>query len=496
MFKNNNVKILAMIQWFLTKYNSEPLFFQKKVRLFVLINIIFIFILIFLPPFYLYVEFSRMKVAFILVLAAFIAIVVSLLLVRLGKYTLAANFLSLMLAAIILIGGLYDSVVIPQLTMSSVILYVPVTILISTLFSSIRWTIFIGLFSFTGISILHFFKLDTQLSGFSRIINRSNYVNSMAVGSLILFLAIIIIRYLTEHINSAEDEMEKNRQLTITLESKVHERTRELLSAMDELKVINANLVNAQSALWGEMQLAKKIQTVLLPKEPGITGYAVDAYMMPTDAVGGDYYDIINTEKNDWILIGDVSGHGISAGLIMMMVQTAVRVVLLENPEIQPSYLLKVINTMLRNNVKQMEEDKYMTLAAYCLNKNGQFIFSGNHEKVMIYRSEKHKVEIIDSPGIWVGITDDVKDFMQEDSFQMNKDDVMILYSDGVTEAKIFTDDTDKRVTRENYGEERIIELLLEKGHREPHRIREALIFSLQPFEWCDDVSFVILKKI
>jgi hypothetical protein len=68
-----------------------------------------------------------------------------------------------------------------------------------------------------------------------------------------------------------------------------------------ELTITNENLITTKNALWGEMELAKKIQTVLLPDKPSIPGYEIAAYMQPADEVGGDYYDVIEIKK-EWIV--------------------------------------------------------------------------------------------------------------------------------------------------------------------------------------------------
>ena len=73
--------------------------------------------------------------------------------------------------------------------------------------------------------------------------------------------------------------------------------------------------------------------------------------MFPADEVGGDYYDVINYGGHDWIIIGDVSGHGVPAGLIMMMVQTSIHIVLKNNPEINPADLVKTINSIITKNI-------------------------------------------------------------------------------------------------------------------------------------------------
>ncbi|MGD9251593.1 MAG: hypothetical protein PVG19_10240, partial [Desulfobacterales bacterium] len=75
----------------------------------------------------------------------------------------------------------------------------------------------------------------------------------------------------------------------------------------------------ARDAIWSEMELAKRIQTALLPDKQKVQGYEIAATMKPAREVGGDYYDIVETPQGDkWVTIGDVSGHGVDSGLIMM----------------------------------------------------------------------------------------------------------------------------------------------------------------------------------
>ena len=69
------------------------------------------------------------------------------------------------------------------------------------------------------------------------------------------------------------------------------------------------------------------------PSETRFSDYEVSAVMVPASTVGGDYYDIIRTDGSDWVMIGDVSGHGVTAGLTMMMIQTAIRTVVLGGGE-------------------------------------------------------------------------------------------------------------------------------------------------------------------
>ena len=79
-----------------------------------------------------------------------------------------------------------------------------------------------------------------------------------------------------------------------TLEQQVAQRTKELQRALSEI--------------WSEMDLARKIQTVLLPSKPSIPGCDIAAVMRPCQQVGGDYYDVFTAGGVPWVFIGDVSG--------------------------------------------------------------------------------------------------------------------------------------------------------------------------------------------
>ena len=76
-------------------------------------------------------------------------------------------------------------------------------------------------------------------------------------------------------------------------------------------------------ALRREVEIAHRIQTAILPVAPSLAGYEVAARMKPADDVGGDLYDLLPFDDTFWVLVGDVSGHGINSGLVMMMAQAA-----------------------------------------------------------------------------------------------------------------------------------------------------------------------------
>lgn len=269
-----------------------------------------------------------------------------------------------------------------------------------------------------------------------------------------------------------------------TLEVKVRERTRELQQARDEI--------------WGEMQLAKKIQTVLLPVNPAISGYQISAFMAPADDVGGDYYDIINIDGSAWVVIGDVSGHGVPAGIIMMMVQTAIHTAIFQNPGLNPARLLSIINRSITDNIKQLDEDKYMTITVFAAYRDGKFHFSGLHQDVLVYRAASGTTEQVKTDGMWLGIMDDISGYVNDSTLTLEVGDSMLVYTDGITEAwekSSMAVDNWKRAER-MFGDEKLNELFCSMGGGQPDEVKNGILAALQEYQCHDDVTMVILKRV
>lgn len=194
-------------------------------------------------------------------------------------------------------------------------------------------------------------------------------------------------------------------------------------------------LTRALHDLWGEMDLARKIQTVLLPAEQEVPGWEVAAEMRAASTVGGDYFDICPRGDASWLLVGDVSGHGISAGLIMMMVQTSVRTALAMGGPVGPSEVLARVNASIRHNVQRIGRDQYMTITALRLD-GGAVRHAGLHQDMLVYRAASGEVEVIETRGVWLGVVDDAAPLLQDSSFEVGEGDVLLLFTDGVTEAR------------------------------------------------------------
>ncbi len=264
-----------------------------------------------------------------------------------------------------------------------------------------------------------------------------------------------------------------------------------LESTLKELQKTNQTLILTRDALWGEMQIAKKIQTVLLPLKPKIHGYQISAYLKPADEVGGDYYDVLNIDGRDWLIIGDVSGHGVPAGLVMMMVQTAIHVTIINFPDIAPSELLYKINTAITGNINKMGENKYMTITVFAIHQGGELTFSGLHQDLLIYRNATDTIDVIETNGTWIGITDNIRGIMKDDFIKMEIGDILLLFTDGITES------CEKRTKNGicMFGDDKLIETFHKSCKKQVKEISDSIIDALVNYECTDDITIVILRR-
>lgn len=258
---------------------------------------------------------------------------------------------------------------------------------------------------------------------------------------------------------------------------------------------IEQNRKNA--VLREEMEHARRIQTKLTPKHPRIEGYDITGYMKTADDVGGDYYDVINAHGVDWLVIGDVSGHGLGAGLVMMMVQSTIQVMLETNPQISPGDLLASINGAITKNIQKLEDDKYMTISVLALRENGRIEYAGLHQDLLVYRSQTGVVESIETKGIWLGVIDDIKGLLPVQHLFLDKGDVLFLYTDGITEAVRKGAGNDPvPLSDERFGDERLASVFKALAAGRSETIRDGVRDSLDGYALTDDITMLIAKRL
>lgn len=268
---------------------------------------------------------------------------------------------------------------------------------------------------------------------------------------------------------------------------------RELIARIEihiALKHLHLSRIEAESEaklLTREMEIAKRIQTALLPGDPRLPGYEIAASLVPADDVGGDYYDIFSSDGCNWVVVGDVSGHGFSACLIMMMIQTAIRTLLSEIPDISPKRLLSAINKTIYRNIEKSGESKHTTINVISIGNDGHFTCSGAHEDIFIRRASG-KIDMIELDGMWIGLEPDISRMLPLNRSKLEPGDVMILFTDGVTEAL----DENGRM----FGNERLLEIIRNPGNKSASDIHGGIMDALDPYDKQDDVTLVVIKRV
>jgi phosphoserine phosphatase RsbU/P len=239
-----------------------------------------------------------------------------------------------------------------------------------------------------------------------------------------------------------------------------------------------------------ELKLAARIQASVLPQQLEVEGLQVSASMLPATEVGGDCYDVLPFAGGAWLSIGDVAGHGLGPGVVMMMLQTSVAAVLRTSPELSPDLALDIVNAVMFDNVRtRLSQNEHATLMLLRYESNGRLVFAGGHEEPIIFRARTGRAEILPAPGLWVGIRPSVAGQMPLSEYRLEPDDVLLLYTDGAVEAM--------NTERKQYGVERLAREL-ERVHAAPvDQIKEHLMRSVQ--RWMDkqrdDISLVVARQ-
>ena len=263
----------------------------------------------------------------------------------------------------------------------------------------------------------------------------------------------------------------------------------ELVQANADLDRSRLELKAARDALWGEMEVAKRIQTSLLPDNRRVGDYDVAAKMMPAAEVGGDYYDIIQAgEDRNWIAIGDVSGHGVESGLVMMMTQTSIMSLVHENPRMSPADVFHAVNDVLLENISRLRAARYMTLNVVRLGERG-LTLAGKHQDVLVWRAAARRVETIANQGCWIGVLEDTRGHVEDEVIAMDEGDVALFFTDGATEAM--------NAAGEMFGEDRLAAALAEVAERPLVEALETLFARIAAFRAVqdDDVTMMLVRR-
>ncbi len=195
-----------------------------------------------------------------------------------------------------------------------------------------------------------------------------------------------------------------------------------------------SNQLREGKRMMSELEIASQIQREILPAEsPSVDGLTIVAKTRPAVELGGDNFDFIKHKENTYIYIGDVTGHGVPAALIMMMVNTLIHT--LVNVYENAYDIVVNTNSQLKSRIKSTMFMTMLMLKWNSVTKKMTYVGAG-HEHILIYRARTGECEARVSGGIALGMIPDNSKIVKEIELPLMKDDVIILYSDGVTEAR------------------------------------------------------------
>ncbi len=236
-----------------------------------------------------------------------------------------------------------------------------------------------------------------------------------------------------------------------------------------------------------ELVRAQQTQESLLPRSaPSFDNFEIHAYNQPTRYVGGDFYDFLQLDPGSWMgVLADVAGKGMPAALLSSMVLGALSTEFRSGSE--PGDALQRVNKLL---CEKSLPSQFVTLFLFQLHPDGKGEFiSAAHNPACVYRAATGHIEKLVSDSYFVGMFESA--LWQPRPFQLNRGDLLVVYSDGLTDAE--------NARQEMFGEERLLEVIARDGHMGGEAIKESLLNAIRLFTegtpQTDDITFMIVDK-
>lgn len=246
-----------------------------------------------------------------------------------------------------------------------------------------------------------------------------------------------------------------------------------------------------KATLEEELFIASKIHRALLPRDiPAIDGFDLAVKSLAAHGVGGDYYDFLRSDSGTVkVIIADSMGKGLPAGLLMSNLQGALRI-LAETIE-SPSKLITRLNQWISRNIPVT---KFITLACVAIEPGSSgkptriTQTNAGHWPSIIVRNDG-SVERLDLAGVVLGIGEDFS--YEEQECSLNSGDMLVLFTDGVSEAE--------NGSGEMFGEDRLIKYMQSRRADSFDSILQDLVCNVQQFTGCpqfqDDLTVIALRK-
>jgi len=276
--------------------------------------------------------------------------------------------------------------------------------------------------------------------------------------------------------------------------SESDQRLLSIIAAQSAQVVENARLYEEEEAfrfMRRELELASSIQKKMLPAEPPvIEGYSVSGKNITAQEVGGDYFDYIKMDDKRWAFcLGDISGKGLPASLLMTNLQAILRGQTFHL--INPAEILRYANNQLYQSTSS-EKFATLFLAILDIETNVISYSSAGHDYPFLLRKDG-TFQRLQIGGLPLGMMDGLN--YEEDSFTLEEGELLFVFSDGVTDAT--------NIQEEMFGEYRLTEMLKGsiKNEAEPasvivQNVVESCIHHCGNAKFFDDLTVLAVKRV
>lgn len=256
------------------------------------------------------------------------------------------------------------------------------------------------------------------------------------------------------------------------------------------LRKLQKQLEDANRKMAQELALAGEVQTSFLPQElPHVPGWQLAATLKPARETSGDFYDLIHLPNGCLgIVIADVCDKGAGAALIMALCCTLIRTYAAQFPA-QPEIVLSAVNRRILDDTNC---DSFITVFFGILNlESGKFVYcnAGHCWPFLISHQSSENIRRLSITGVPLGI--EREETWEQSVVQLAPGDVLVLYTDGITEAQ--------NTRRALFGEDRLLEAVTENLGHLAQEIQDTVLAEVQRFSGdtpqSDDIALLVLLR-
>ncbi len=242
--------------------------------------------------------------------------------------------------------------------------------------------------------------------------------------------------------------------------------------------------------LESELELAQDVQKMLLPQEvPNIPGLEIAAFSRPAQIVGGDYFDFVDFSNGlHGLAIADVAGHGVSASLHMASIQALLRTLVPVNKS--PAEVMRQVHKLFIHNIR-FETFVTFFIGAFDSSTKTLTFCNAGHQPPLILRKTKSKegsLVMLHPTGAAIGLIEEAE--FAENTIELQNGDLLVLYTDGVTEAL--------NLQNQEFGRERVTVLSRQVKTLPVKEIVQEIRQALEEFSegkpLADDTTLVVCK--